>query len=169
MDHPEKNAILAGKYRLIRQLGKGGMGSVWYTEHLTLRSPVAIKLMDPKIAESPEALTRFLREARAAEPLRSPHVVQILDQGVDGGMPYIAMEVLEGETLADRLEMAGGLSPADTSRIITHVARALTKAHEVGIIHRDLKPDNIFLVRNDEEELAKVLDFGIAKSTPAGL
>ncbi len=169
MEHPEKHAILAGKYRLIRQLGKGGMGSVWYTEHLTLQSPVAIKLMDPRIAANPEALTRFLREARAAAALRSPHVVQILDHGVDEGTPYIAMEVLEGETLADRLERVGALSPAETSWIITHVSRALSKAHEAGIIHRDLKPDNIFLVRNDEEEIAKVLDFGIAKSTPSGL
>src|SRR5258705_11854359 len=98
MDHTGPGAVVAGKYRLIRQLGKGGMGSVWYAEHLTLESPVAVKLIDPEIATNPEALSRFLREAKAAASLRSPHVVQILDHGVDGDMPYIAIEILAGES-----------------------------------------------------------------------
>jgi serine/threonine-protein kinase len=157
--------IIAGKYRLLRKLGQGGMGSVWYAEHLTLHSPVAIKLIDLAIVANPEALARFLREAQSAAKLRSPHVVQILDHGVDNGTPYIAMELLEGESLADRLARVGKLSPADTARIMTHVARAVARAHEAGIVHRDLKPDNIFIVQNDDEEIAKVLDFGIAKAT----
>ena len=165
MEQPGQHVVLAGKYRLIRQLGKGGMGSVWYAEHLALESPVAIKLIDPEIANNPEALSRFFREAKAAASLRSPHVVQILDHGVDGDTPYIAMEVLEGESLATRLDRTKRLSPAETSRIVTQVARALARAHEASIVHRDLKPENVFLVRNDEEEIAKVLDFGIAKST----
>lgn len=145
------------------------MGSVWLAQHLTLRSPVAIKLIDAEIATNPEALSRFLREAQSAASLRSPHVVQILDHGVDEGVPFIVMELLEGESLAGRLERVRRLSPADTARIMTQVGRAMTKAHEAGVVHRDLKPDNIFLVRNDEEEIAKVLDFGIAKSNAHGL
>lgn len=145
------------------------MGSVWLAQHLTLRSPVAIKLIDAEIAGNPEALGRFLREAQAAASLRSPHVVQILDHGVDSGVPFIVMELLEGESLASRLERLGRLSPEETSRVLTQIARAMTKAHEAGVVHRDLKPDNVFLVRNDEEEIAKVLDFGIAKSQSHGL
>ena len=144
------------------------MGTVWLAQHLTLHSPVAIKLIEPAIASNPEALARFMREARAAAALRSPHVVQILDHGVDDGTPYIAMELLEGESLAERLRKVGRLSPEDTARILNHTSRAVSRAHEVGVTHRDLKPDNIFLIENEEEELAKVLDFGIAKSTIVG-
>ena len=168
MEDPSGAQVLAGKYKLVHQLGKGGMGTVWLAHHLTLQSPVAIKLIEPQIASNPEALARFMREARAAAALRSPHVVQILDHGVDDGTPYIAMELLEGESLAARLRKVGRLSPEDTARILTHTARAVSRAHEVGVVHRDLKPDNIFLIENEEEELAKVLDFGIAKSTIVG-
>ncbi len=161
--------ILSNRYRLLRQLGRGGMGSVWIAEHLTLKSEVAVKLIDPAIAESPEALGRFMREAQASAALRSPHVVQVLDYGVDGGVPFIAMELLHGESLGQRLERERRLSPEATARILGHVARAIGRAHEAGIVHRDLKPDNIFLVQNDDEEVAKVLDFGIAKGTPLGL
>ncbi|HEY2409001.1 MAG TPA: serine/threonine-protein kinase [Polyangiaceae bacterium] len=163
-----EGTIIAGKYRLGRQLGQGGMGSVWLAEHLSLHSPVAIKLIDPGIANNGEALGRFLREAQSAASLRSPHVVQILDHGVDNGVPYIAMELLEGESLADRLTRVNRLSLAEATRIMTHVSRAIGRAHEAGIVHRDLKPDNIYLVRNDDEEIAKVLDFGIAKATTQG-
>jgi len=163
------NQILSGKYRLERELGRGGMGSVWLAQHLTLRSPVAIKLIDPAIATNEEALSRFLREAQAAASLRSPHVVQILDHGVDGVVPFIVMELLDGESLAARLERLRRLPPAATAHLMTQVARAMTRAHEAGIVHRDLKPDNIFIVRNDEEELAKVLDFGVAKSHTHGV
>ena len=161
--------ILSGKYRLERELGRGGMGSVWLAQHLTLRSPVAIKLIDPGIATNPEALARFLREAQAAASLRSPHVVQILDHGVDEGVPFIVMELLEGESLAARIERSRQLTPSDTARILTQVGRAIARAHEAGIVHRDLKPDNIYLVRNDEDEIAKVLDFGVAKATSHGM
>jgi serine/threonine protein kinase len=155
--------LIAGKYQLVRELGRGTMGSVWEAWHLSLRSPVAVKLMAPSIAASPFALQRFLREARAAAGLRSPHVVQVLDHGVDHGLPYIVMELLEGEALAERLARVGRLSPKETARIVTHIARALTRAQQAGITHRDLKPENVFLVRNDDEELVKVLDFGVAK------
>jgi eukaryotic-like serine/threonine-protein kinase len=161
----EAGTILAGKYALVSKLGQGGMGAVWRAEHVQLRSPVAIKLIDQQIAGNPEALARFMREAQSAAALRSPHVVQILDFGADNGVPYIAMELLDGESLAARIERTHGLSPTETAHIITQVSRAIAKAHEAGIVHRDLKPDNIFIVRNDEEEVAKVLDFGIAKAS----
>jgi hypothetical protein len=163
--------VLADKYRLVSLLGRGGMGEVWRAEHLGLRAPVAIKLMNPEIVSNPEALARFNREAQAAASLRSPHVVQILDHGLDPGIqaPFIAMEMMEGESLAARIERVGRLSLADTARVVTHISRALARAHEAGIVHRDLKPDNVFLIRNDDEEIAKVLDFGIAKANSQSL
>src|SRR3954471_14894368 len=160
--------VIAGRYRLVSQLGQGGMGSVWRADHITLSSPVAIKLIDPEIARRPEMLERFQREAQSSAALRSPHVVQILDYGVDDGVPYIAMELLEGESLASRLTRLGRLPYAETARFVSHIGRALAKAHEAGVIHRDLKPDNVFLVQNDDREIAKVLDFGIAKITGLG-
>ena len=160
------DSVLAGKYRLVSLIGRGGMGSVWKAEHLGLRAPVAVKLIDKSIDMLPEALTRFHREAQAAASLRSPHVVQILDHGVDEAsqVPFIVMELMEGESLATRLERVKRLSAPETARIVSQVARALVRAHETGVIHRDLKPDNIFLVKNEDDEIAKVLDFGIAKS-----
>jgi serine/threonine-protein kinase len=157
--------VIADRYRLQNLLGQGGMGSVWRADHLSLHSPVAIKMIDPSIVGNREALNRFMREAQASAALRSPHVVQIFDYGVHEGVPFIAMELLEGESLADRLERVRKLSPEETSRIITQIARAVGRAHDAGVVHRDLKPDNVFLVRNDEEDIAKVLDFGIAKTT----
>jgi serine/threonine-protein kinase len=156
--------VIAGRYRIERRLGRGGMGSVWRAEHLQLHSPVAVKLIDRALAESEEARARFLREAQSAAMLRSPHVVQILDHGIDHGVPYIAMELLEGESLAERIARGGKLTPQHIGRIMMHVARAMSRAHAAGIVHRDLKPDNVFLVQNDDEEIAKVLDFGIAKA-----
>ncbi|MBK9259615.1 MAG: serine/threonine protein kinase [Polyangiaceae bacterium] len=167
-------AVIAGKYRLISLLGKGAMGEVWRAEHVTLGAHVAVKLIDldllgPGTHSNSEVVQRFFREAKAAAALRSPHVVQILDHGYDGQLPYIAMEMLEGETLEDRLERMRVLPPLMTATVITHVARAIGKAHEAGIVHRDLKPGNVFLVKNDDEEVAKVLDFGIAKATTGAL
>jgi serine/threonine-protein kinase len=157
--------VLADKYRLVAELGRGGMGSVWRAEHLVLRSHVAVKLVLSRVAESEPLRARFLREAQAAAALRSPHVVQILDFGVCADTPFMVMELLEGESLRERLTRLSALSLADTTRIVVHVARALERAREAGIVHRDLKPDNVFLVRNADEEIAKVLDFGIAKAS----
>ena len=162
---PDGPRIIAGTYRLLSVLGSGGMATVWRAEHLQLSAPVAVKMIDPNATGGAEALRQCQKEARAAAALRSPHVVQVMDFGNDDatGSPFIVMELLEGESLADRLVRLGKLSPGETSRILTHVARALSRAHEAGIIHRDLKPANVFLVRDDDEELAKVLDFGIAR------
>lgn len=157
-------SVLAGRYRLERQLGKGGMGSVWLAEHLALRSWVAVKLMDPAIAATPEGAERFRREAQAAASLRSAHVVQVLDYGVHETTPFLVMELMHGESLAACLEREKRLPPERTLSIMTQVARALGRAHSAGIVHRDLKPDNVYLVREDDQELVKILDFGIAKT-----
>jgi serine/threonine-protein kinase len=160
--------VLNGRYRLVRPVGHGAQASVWIADHLALRTQVAVKLIDPDLARKPDARDRFQREAMAAAQLRSAHVVQILDHGIDDGQPFIVMELLDGEDLFDRLERQGRLTLRETSRIVTQVARALTRAHAAGIVHRDLKPENIFLVANDDDEVAKVLDFGVAKiSEPA--
>jgi serine/threonine protein kinase len=170
MATPAPGLVLGGKYRLVRPLGRGGLAAVWYAEHLTLHSPVALKIIDPVASDDhEESLQRFLREARAAAALRSPHVVQILDYGVDQDLPYIVMELLEGESLEQRLERQQRLGIEETARVIKHVARAMSRAHEAGIVHRDLKPANIFLVPNDDEEIVKVLDFGVAKATTIAL
>ncbi len=157
--------VLNGRYKLVRPLGQGSQAYVWVAEHLALGSQVAVKLIDPELAKQDDARERFAREASAAAKLRSQHVVQMLDHGIEGDQPFIVMELLDGEDLFDRLERNRKLTLAETSKVITQVARALMRAHAEGIIHRDMKPENVFLVRNEDEELAKVLDFGVAKVT----
>jgi len=165
----EPGTVLAGKYRLEEPLGEGGMGTVYRAEHLMLKAPVAVKVVDRDAPEGDVAVARFMREAQAAASLRSPHVVQILDYGTEGPIPFIVMELLEGETLADRLSTAGRLGPAEAFKILSHIARAIGKAHEANIIHRDLKPDNVFLIHNEGDFIAKVLDFGVAKVDDQGV
>ncbi|AKT36219.1 uncharacterized protein CMC5_003330 [Chondromyces crocatus] len=155
--------MLSQRYRLIRPLGQGSQASVWVAEHLALSTQVAVKLIDPELAKKEDARERFRREATAAAQLRSAHVVQILDHGIDGEQPFIVMELLEGEDLFERLRKRKRLTIQETSRIVTHVARALSRAHPAGIVHRDLKPENFFIVANEDEEVVKVLDFGVAK------
>ncbi|HMA91863.1 MAG TPA: serine/threonine-protein kinase, partial [Polyangiaceae bacterium] len=152
--------VIDGRYRLLSKLGQGGMGEVWRGEHLGLGTPVAVKLLSPTVLDSKLALARFKREAQSAASLRSSNVVQILDYGVDAESPYIVMELLVGETLSMRLGKHAPLAPRAAARILTQVGKAVAKAHALSIVHRDLKPDNIFLVRDGEEEVAKVLDFG---------
>ncbi|MGE5783748.1 MAG: protein kinase domain-containing protein [Myxococcales bacterium] len=155
--------IIAGRYRLVEKLGAGGMGAVWLAHDLSLDSPCAVKLIDPEKSRSDEVRKRFVREAKAAAQLRGPHVVDVFDRGESDGILYIAMEYLEGEDLCARLGRVGLLEPERAYRIIAHVARALSSAHALGIVHRDLKPENIYLVQSYDEEIAKVLDFGIAQ------
>jgi serine/threonine-protein kinase len=156
-------SIIANRYSLLRKLGAGGMGSVWLAHDQSLDSQCAVKLVDPEKALNDEVRMRFEREAKAAAQIRGMHVVDIFEHGVWEGTPFIVMEYLEGEDLGARLERSGPLSPEQTYQILVQVARALVRAHAAGIVHRDLKPENIFLVPGDEQEIAKVLDFGIAK------
>jgi eukaryotic-like serine/threonine-protein kinase len=162
------SVVIAGKYRLGRALARGGMGAVWTAHHLQLDVPVAIKFMDATMNSAPDACMRFEREARSAAMIRSPHVVQIYDHGVDAGRHFIVMELLEGENLGDRLRRDQRLTIPDAANVVLQVAKALRRAHESGIVHRDLKPTNIFLALVDDEEIVKVLDFGIAKAAIDG-
>lgn len=162
---PPTSELVAGKYRLVRLIGRGGMGSVWHAQHASLGTRVAIKFIESEYAGSQEARTRFDREARAAATIQSKHAIQIFDHGVTAdGKPFIVMELLEGEPLDKRLER-GPLSLEQTTRILQQVCRGLSRAHDRGVVHRDLKPENIFLAKTaeDDDEIAKVLDFGVAK------
>lgn len=157
--------LLADKYRVERVLGRGGMGTVVAAWHQDLQERRAIKLMLPKAAEHAEAVERFLREARAAARLKSPHAVKIHDVArLPTGAPYIVMEYLEGMDLEKLLQSRGPLSMAEACRYILQACEAIGEAHASGIVHRDLKPANLFIttdVRGDP--FVKVLDFGIAK------
>jgi serine/threonine-protein kinase len=158
-------SVIAGRYRLERLLAQGGMGAVWVARHLQLDVDVAVKLMRPAYVSSADARARFEREAKASAHLRSPHFVHVLDYGVEADAPFLVMELLEGEDLQSRLRSEPRLSLADTQRIVHQIARGLRVAHEAGLVHRDLKPANIFLSRQGNEEIVKVLDFGVAKVT----
>ncbi|WP_438044392.1 WD40 repeat domain-containing serine/threonine protein kinase [Sorangium sp. So ce128] len=150
--------------RLVRPLGEGAMGCVWVAEHLALGTQVAVKLMARDYVQRPEFTVRFQREAQAAARLRSPHVTQVFDHGVTPeGEPFIVMELLEGETLRQRLKRHGHLPIEQVVRLVEQTAKALSRAHQLGIVHRDIKPDNLFLIDEEGEPFVKVLDFGIAK------
>jgi predicted ATPase len=144
-------------------LGRGGMGVVWRARQIRDDTAVALKLLSRGDADVPRLTERFMREARIASSLTSPHIVRVLDFGIDAAIPFIAMELLEGESLAARLERVYRLSPAETARIMAQVAVGLVHAHAAGVVHRDVKPDNIFLAGAREASIAKLLDFGIAK------
>ncbi len=165
--------VLADKYRLERELGRGAMGTVWRATHVTLEQVVAIKIISREHSASAELRQRVSTEARAAAKLRSRHVVGVYDHGeTEDGLPFIVLEYLEGETLEDRLTREGPLPLRDTVRVVRHVGRALSRAHAHAIVHRDLKPANIFITRTEDDErdgwLAKVLDFGVAKMNYSG-
>ncbi|MFO0555290.1 MAG: protein kinase, partial [Polyangiaceae bacterium] len=163
----EAGAQVSDRLRLVRPLGQGGMGSVWVARHATLDIDVAVKFIAPSLgAIDPDVLLRFKREAQLAAKLAGPHVVRTLDHGVTrDGVPYIAMELLKGESLAERIERAGPIAPAELVRIVDDVAEGLAEAHALGIVHRDIKPQNLFVTRSPSgKEVVKVLDFGIARS-----
>ena len=157
--------ILAGKYLVDRLLGVGGMGAVVAATHTQLDQRVAIKFLLPAMMASREIVERFQREARAAAKIRSEHVVRVSDVGtLDGGIPYIVMEFLEGRDLGDLLERRGPLPVPLAVDYLLEACEALAEAHAAGIVHRDLKPGNLFLARlADDTEIVKVLDFGISK------
>jgi serine/threonine protein kinase len=163
--------VLAGKYRVDKILGIGGMGMVVAATHLELDQRVALKFMLPNASESPETAARFLREARAAGRLNSDHVCRMVDLGrLDSGAPYIVMEYLQGESLAALLRRHGPMRVPDAVDHILQAIEGLAEAHAHGIVHRDLKPDNLFIHRrNDGGTVLKVLDFGISKISLHGV
>jgi serine/threonine-protein kinase len=157
--------LLVGKYRVTRELGRGGMAAVYEAEHVNIGKRVAVKVLAAELANSAIVIERFLREARAAASVKSPYIVEVYDSGrLEDGRPFIAMELLEGESLYDRMARVRLIDPATTVRIIGQVAKGLMKAHAIGIVHRDLKPENIHLCKGEDgEEVVKILDFGLAK------
>ncbi|HEX6274620.1 MAG TPA: protein kinase [Polyangiaceae bacterium] len=161
--------VLAGKYRIERVLGEGGMGVVVAAMHLQLDERVAIKFLLPGALHNPEAVARFAREARAAVKIKSEHVARVSDVGtLETGAPYMVMEFLQGRDLAAVLAHGGPLAPADAAEHVLQACEALAEAHALGIVHRDLKPANLFLAkRADGSPCVKVLDFGISKLTSA--
>ena len=161
--------MVAGRFRLEKPLGEGGMGVVWQAVHSVTRKPVALKFLKREAREGPDgtrAVQRFLREARASCAVRHPNVVEVHDVlELDDGAPVMVMDLLTGETLAQRLARTGNLPLVDAARILGQVASAVGCAHALGIVHRDLKPENVFLAETHAGEEVKVLDFGIAKLT----
>jgi len=156
---------LDGRYRLERELGRGGMGVVYLARELRLERQVALKVLPPELARSPELRERFLREARTAAQLSHPNIVPIHHADETGGFAFFAMGFVDGETLADHIKSRGRLSPAETVRILREAAWALAYAHARGVIHRDIKPENVMLERATGRVL--VTDFGIARDTRA--
>jgi eukaryotic-like serine/threonine-protein kinase len=163
--------LLAGKYRVERIIGQGGMGVVVEARHIVLDERVALKFLQPDFALHPEGSARFLREARAAVKIKSEHVARVLDTGtLESGAPYMVMEFLEGNDLARTLEQQGVLALEDAVDFITQGCEAIAEAHAHGIVHRDMKPANLFLTRRpDGSPLVKVLDFGISKVATGGV
>ena len=157
--------VVGGRYRLDATLGRGGMGLVFRATHIGLRKQAAVKILHPALAASPDVRNRFDREALAAGRIDHPNCVATYDVGqLPDGSLYLAMELLEGRSLADVLEQEGQLAPGRALHILAHVLRGLGSIHEAGLIHRDIKPENIFLIRHgDDMDFAKILDFGIAK------
>ena len=167
---PEPGELLAGKYRLKSVLGRGGMGIVFEVHHELLDRAVAIKVLAPEVLGSQEAVSRFMNEARAAAKITSDRVVHVLDVGVlDGGLPFMVMEKLDGRDLGDLLREPGALDVDVVVDLLVEAAEGVAHAHVEGIIHRDLKPSNLFLAeRPDRSTVVKVLDFGISKLTSPG-
>jgi serine/threonine protein kinase len=162
--------VLAGKYRVERVLGAGGMGVVVAAHHIQLDERVALKFLLPEALESPEAIVRFIREARAAVKIKGDHVARVSDVGqLENGAPYIVMEYLDGIDLAGWLGERGPLAIELAVDFVLQTCEAIADAHALGIVHRDLKPANLFCVRRpDGQHVIKVLDFGISKYTAPG-
>ncbi len=164
--NPKPGDVLAGKYRIGRILGEGGMGVVVEATHLQLRQSVAIKFMHPRATLNKDNVTRFEREARAAVRLKSAHVAKVLDTGtLENGAPYMVMEYLEGRSLSSLVrESGGGLPLEEAVDYFLQACEGVAEAHALGVVHRDLKPSNLFLTTGaDGSPTVKVLDFGVSK------
>jgi serine/threonine protein kinase len=163
---PRIGTLLAGKYQIEALIGRGGMGTIYRATHVMLGKPVAVKVIRPDVEITADIVTRFQREARAASQLDHPNIATVHDLGqLEDGTLYIAMELIEGETLKAVIARDGRITPDRIVRLLGQVTSALAAAHRAGIIHRDLKPQNIMVTRGaGGDEIAKLLDFGIAKT-----
>jgi eukaryotic-like serine/threonine-protein kinase len=167
IDHeqPKEGELFAGKFRIEKLLGQGGMGSVYLALHEQLRQKFALKVLLGEIATNPEAVARFINEASAAASIHGEHVARVSDVSTtSGGLPYMVMEYLEGSDLAQLIELKGAIPAPDAVDYVLQALEAVHQAHEARIVHRDLKPSNLFLARKlDGTQIVKVLDFGISK------
>jgi serine/threonine-protein kinase len=162
--HVPIGTVLEGKFRVTREIGRGGMAAVYEAENIDIGKRVAVKILAAELITSRVVRERFIREARAASAVRSPHICDVYDSGMYEERPFLVMELLEGESLYDMLTRLRRLDIQTTVTVITQTARGLAKAHEANIVHRDLKPENIFVTRTEEQGIcAKLLDFGLAK------
>ena len=161
--------LVAGRYRIEMQIGQGGFGAVFRAKQINIGREVALKMLLPELLAADEGLQRFQREAQLAQRLEHPNTVRLLDFGqAENGAPFIAFELLRGESMDRALQQQGRFSPGRVARITMQVLKSLMEAHAHGIIHRDIKPPNIFLCEfQGESDYVKVLDFGIAKATNA--
>jgi eukaryotic-like serine/threonine-protein kinase len=158
--------ILADKYRIVKPIGVGGMGTVYEGENVRIHRRVAIKTLHVEVAGKSDVLARFEREAQAAGRIGSDHIVEVLDMGdLPDGSRYMVMEFLDGTTLGDRIVNSGRIAPRDVVAPLTQLLDGLGAAHNAGIIHRDLKPANVFLLtsRGGRPDFVKILDFGVSK------
>jgi serine/threonine-protein kinase len=161
---PSPGALIGGKYRIVRLIGDGGMGSVYEARHEGLRIEVALKFLHDELSGRPGLAERFLQEARVAATIQSPHVARVTDVDVGpSGQPYLVMELLSGESLQGRLDRERPLPPAVAVDFALQIASGLEAAHGIGVVHRDLKPDNVFVTPGSGGPLLKLIDFGIAK------
>ncbi len=169
-DVPREGDIIAGKYRIERVLGAGGMGIVVAAQHVRLDEKVALKFLLPNALMNSEVIGRFEREARAASKIKNEHVARVSDVGtLDNGSPYMVMEYLQGGDLSGWLAERGPLAPELAVDFVLQACEAVGEAHSLGIVHRDLKPANLFCIqRTDGQLFIKVLDFGISKLTTPG-
>lgn len=163
-DDPRIGTIVMDKLRVDALLGAGGMGAVYRVHHLVTKHDRALKVLHPELAKDEDVIKRLTREAGVAGTLRSPHVVETLDVGhLDDDSPFVLMELLDGESLADRMEQ-GEIPKKDLITFVCQACQGVMHAHAAGIVHRDLKPENLFIVRSpDGDERIKILDFGISK------
>lgn len=156
--------LLDGKFRITKEIGRGGMAAVYEALNIDIGKRVAVKVLAAELVSSRTVNERFIREARAAAAIRSPYICDVYDVGTFDDRPFLVMELLEGESLYDRLSHVRRLDPAATIGIAVQVCKGLTKAHDANIVHRDLKPENIFLTRDEDgHTIAKIVDFGLAK------
>ncbi len=163
---PLIGTTIAGRYVIERVIGEGGMATVYGATHKLVDRPCAVKVMNAQMATDATVRERFRREAKSAQSLAHPNVIEIFDQGeTPDGTPYIVMELLSGKTLAEIIEKSGKLAMQRAIPAMIQVARGIARAHDLGVVHRDLKPENIFVTaRPDGSDLVKILDFGIARS-----
>ncbi|UQA57665.1 protein kinase domain-containing protein [Polyangium aurulentum] len=159
-------SIIGQRYRILGEIGRGGMGTVYRVEHIHTGEALALKVLHEQGPDKGEAMERFRREARAPALIRSEHVVRVTDADLApelGGAPFFVMELLEGMDLEQRVDRQGPLPPEEVAEVFLQMSRALDRAHAVGLVHRDLKPANLFLARTDTRTTLKILDFGISK------